>query len=61
MPAHPTMMLLLAVTVLGMNVVDFKATLKEAESGDAVAQANLGAWYADGIGVTQSDTEAVKW
>jgi TPR repeat protein len=55
------MMLLLAVTVLGMNVVDFKATLKEAESGDAVAQANLGAWYADGIGVTQSDTEAVKW
>lgn len=60
MPAYPTM-LLLAVTVLGMNVVDFKATLKEAESGDAVAQANLGAWYADGIGVTQSDTEAVKW
>lgn len=64
MPAHPTMMLLLlavTVTVLGTNVADFKTTLKDAEGGDAVAQATMGAWYADGIGVAQSDTEAVKW
>lgn len=62
MLAHPTMMLLLlAATVLGTNVADFKTTLKDAEGGDAVAQATMGAWYADGIGVAQSDTEAVKW
>ena len=39
----------------------FTETLKAAEQGDAEAQNNLGRMYAKGQGVTQNDTEAVKW
>jgi TPR repeat protein len=35
--------------------------LIEAEKGSAVAQANIGLLYEDGLGVPQSDKEAVKW
>ena len=44
---------------------DFKAMLAIiqplAEQGDADAQVNLGAMYAQGQGVKQDDVEAVKW
>ncbi|KAB2653537.1 MAG: sel1 repeat family protein, partial [Verrucomicrobia bacterium] len=33
----------------------------KAESGDAVAQFNLGSSYANGEGVVKDDVEAVKW
>ena len=32
-----------------------------AEEGDAAAQFNLGVMYADGRGVPQDETEAVRW
>ena len=32
-----------------------------AEQGNALAQANLGFMYENGIGVPQSDAEAVRW
>ncbi len=32
-----------------------------AEQGDAAAQSDLGAMYANGQGVPQDDTEAVRW
>ena len=32
-----------------------------AEQGDATAQVNLGVRYANGRGVPQDDTEAVRW
>ena len=32
-----------------------------AEAGDATAQNNLGAMYAEGLGVPQDDAEAVAW
>jgi hypothetical protein len=35
--------------------------LIEAEKGSAVAQANIGLLYGDGLGVPQNDKEAVKW
>jgi TPR repeat protein len=35
--------------------------LIEAEKGSAEAQANIGLLYGDGLGVPQSDKEAVKW
>jgi TPR repeat protein len=35
--------------------------LIEAEKGSAVAQANIGLLYGDGLGVPQSDREAAKW
>ena len=35
--------------------------LERAEMGDAEAQYNLGDTYANGIGVTKDDEEAVKW
>jgi TPR repeat protein len=34
---------------------------RRAEQGDAGAQYNLGYLYANGLGVTQDHTEAVKW
>jgi uncharacterized protein len=44
---------------------NFRAALKEfmplAMQGNAVAQSNLGVMYANGQGVPQDDTEAVKW
>ena len=44
-----------------VTAIDFAATKKDAESGDAMAQYTLGAMYATGIGVPQDDAEAVKW
>ena len=41
--------------------MNIEETKKEAEQGDARAQFNLGFMYADGRGVAQNDTEAVKW
>ena len=40
---------------------DFDATKKAADSGDAVAQYNLGVMYRDGEGVPQDYAEAMKW
>ena len=34
---------------------------KAAEQGNALAQANLGVMYRDGMGVTQDDEQAVEW
>ena len=42
-------------------IADFKSELLLANQGDATAQYNLGLMYANGQGVTQSYTEAVKW
>jgi hypothetical protein len=39
----------------------YQLWLIEAEKGSAVAQANIGLLYGDGLGVPQSDKEAVKW
>ena len=40
---------------------DYQETLREAERGDAEAQASLGFMYANGQGVAQDDAEAVRW
>jgi TPR repeat protein len=40
---------------------DFDATKLLAEQGNAIAQSNLGIMYANGDGVPENDTEAVKW
>ncbi len=40
---------------------DFAATKKDAESGDAEAQNNLGVMYKKGLGVSEDYAEAVKW
>jgi TPR repeat protein len=40
---------------------DFAATKKDAESGDAMAQYNLGVMYHSGEGVPQDHAEAAKW
>ena len=44
---------------------DFQTALKEwkplADQGDADAQNNLGAMYADGEGVVEDDAEAARW
>ncbi|HGO8437724.1 TPA: tetratricopeptide repeat protein [Neisseria meningitidis] len=57
-----------ALIALGLNqavwaddVSDFRENLQAAEQGDADAQNNLGAMYAEGQGVRQDDTEAVRW
>ena len=44
-----------------VTAADFAATKKDAESGDATAQYNLGVMYQAGRGVPQDDAEAVKW
>ena len=44
-----------------VTAADFAATKKAAESGDAVAQYNLGVMHYDGEGVPQDYAEAVKW
>ena len=40
---------------------DYQETLREAERGDAEAQASLGFMYANGQGVAQDDAEALRW
>ena len=44
-----------------VTAIDFAATKKDAESGDADAQNNLGGMYDNGQGVPQDVAEAVKW
>ncbi len=39
----------------------YQLWLIEAKNGSAIAQANIGLLYEDGLGVRQSDKEAVKW
>ena len=39
----------------------FEDLIALAEAGDPDAQYNLGVMYANGRGVTQDDTEAVRW
>jgi TPR repeat protein len=51
--------LILAVPVIAQT--DFEATKLRAEAGDSQAQYELGYIYANGMGVTQSDKEAVNW
>lgn len=46
-------------TTLSQNEID--KTIREANSGNPKAQFNLGIMYLDGIGVTQSYSEAAKW
>ena len=47
------------------NRGDYEAALREwrplAEQGNPYAQTGLGLMYAEGRGILQSDTEAVKW
>jgi hypothetical protein len=43
------------------EVKEFEANKIKAEKGDAVAQFNLGGFYADGNGVTKDYAEAHKW
>ena len=55
-----------AVTDLGKDRrqfwrADSAATKKDAESGDAEAQNNLGVMYNKGLGVPEDYAEAVKW
>ena len=50
-----------AFATSAVTSVEFVATKKAAESGDATAQYNLGVMYATGEGVPQDDAEAVKW
>jgi TPR repeat protein len=55
-----------AVTDLGKDRrqfwrADSAATKKDAESGDAEAQNNLGVMYYKGLGVPEDYAEAVKW
>lgn len=57
-----------ALIALGLNqavwaddVSDFRENLQAAEQGDAAAQYNLGAMYAEGQGVRRDDAEAVRW
>ena len=44
-----------------VTAIDFAATKKAAEGGDAIAQFNLGAMYDNGQGVPQDVAEALKW
>ena len=44
-----------------VTAADFAATKKDAESGDAEAQLNLGVMYNNGEGVPQDYAEALKW
>ena len=44
-----------------VSAADFAATKKDAESGDAMAQYNLGVMYHSGEGVPQDHAEAAKW
>ncbi|HGO8427817.1 TPA: tetratricopeptide repeat protein [Neisseria meningitidis] len=57
-----------ALIALGLNqavwaddVSDFRENLQAAEQGNAAAQYNLGAMYAEGQGVRRDDAEAVRW
>ena len=43
------------------NAPTFEETKAKAEKGDAEAQASLGSFYAQGLGVPQDYAEAVKW
>ena len=44
-----------------VSAPDFAATKKAAESGNALAQTNLGLMYYNGQGVPQDYAEAMKW
>ena len=44
-----------------VSAPDFVATKKDAESGDVIAQYNLGLMYAKDQGVPQDYAEVVKW
>ena len=65
---HLTKLLAAALLALGLNQAvwaddasDFRETLQLAEQGDAKAQNNLGAMYANGQGVRQDYAEAFRW
>ena len=65
---HLTKLLATALLALGLNQAvwaddasDFRETLQLAEQGDAKAQNNLGAMYANGQGVRQDYAEAFRW
>jgi len=51
----------LAAASFGNYEKAYQLWLIEAENGSAIAQANIGLLYADGLGVPRSDKEAVKW
>jgi TPR repeat protein len=62
---NTTLLFLLVIfppgSVSGQNAPDFEETKRLAEQGHATAQFNLGAMYADGLGVPENDAEAVGW
>lgn len=43
------------------QVANFEQNRTMAEQGDAIAQHNLGVYYAEGRGIPKNQTEAVKW
>lgn len=45
----------------GLVTADTASLIQQAQQGDANAQVNTGTLYYQGLGVTQSYTEAVKW
>ena len=53
--------LLTAVALRGQDAPDVAELRSLAAEGDAKAQFNLGAMYADGQGLPQDDSEAVRW
>lgn len=58
-------LLLVAALVIALPVlaadVDIKSLQKKAESGDALAQLNLGAAYDHGMGVPRDINKAIEW
>jgi len=52
---------MLAACQLALADKAFDETMKKAKAGDAKAQFNLGFMYDDGIGVSASYKEAIKW
>ena len=46
---------------MAVSAKKFSACRALAESGDPEAQKTLGTYYAEGNGVEQSDTEAIRW
>ena len=59
---HFLLTLLFMLSLSGCsNDSEFDETLEKAQRGDANAQYNLGWMYANGEGVPEDDTEAVKW
>ncbi len=51
----------LTLVILGAGGYAQRETLRRAQQGDALAQADLGIIYANGLGVPKDYQEALKW